>query len=112
MKLTLFERVNILAVLPQKGAYLELRKASHINELIGPSAEEMERTEAVWAPSGDFSMNPQKDFEVNFDFQKEDIIFLKKILTEMDERKILPATLLSAYEKFMDAPVLTEEKDE
>lgn len=94
MKLSIKERLNFGAILPQKGNIVEQKLARDIGEKIEISQKEMKEI-GLKAVGDTVQWNEKKAKDKNVEFTEMELDLLKKQVKELDEKKEITANILS-----------------
>lgn len=113
VKLNLFERFVVLALLPQEGSFVTLKIVRELQMELAPTEEELALAEVRDLPTGGIeakNWNAVEEKEFIFGERAKEIIV--KALKLLDEREKLRNEHFSVYEKFILEKVKKEEVKE
>lgn len=100
MKLTIFERVTLLQVLPKEGDFVTLRVLRELKKVVGFSEEDYKTYEIV--QKGDrVSWNTKGNEETEVEIGDRAMEISKTALLELNKNKKLKEEHYSIYEKFV-----------
>lgn len=105
VKLNIIERLSMGAILPAKGAMLEVQTSKSIIDKVKTTDNEKASYNILDKPGGGVTWDNDKEkkdnYEVEYNFEKAEMQLLKKQVKDKDEKKEITMQILSLCEKFM-----------
>lgn len=102
MKLSLVERLRILALLPQEGDIITLRLVADARSLLGLSDKEISDFEVTSEENGLVKWNPAKAQDKDFTIGQALTTLIRQSLMQLNGEKRLTTEDVSIYEKFIE----------
>lgn len=99
-KLNVFERLNLMPILPKEGSFLTLRLIRDLNAKLGLSAEEMTEFDIVQRDK-QITWNEKGSVEKPIDFKEKELDLISEHLEKLDKEKKLEQKHFTLYEKFV-----------
>lgn len=107
MKLTIFERANLVNILPREGDFTNMKVVRTLRESLVLSQEEnklyqptvSEEGRMTWRVADDEGKPIPQEAEIEIGEMATDII--KKTLKKLNDEKVLKEEYLTLYEKFI-----------
>ena len=101
IKMTVFERLIFMSVMPSSGNILTLRLAQDLRQRIGFDAKEQTEFEMT-SDDGNVSWNNDKAVEKEFEFELKEMELVQGALKKLDETESLKSDHVTLWEKFME----------
>lgn len=103
MKLTVLDRLSLLALLPHEGDFTTLRIVRELRERLSFTEDEHKALEFRTIDSGEVTWNGAATPEREFEFSPLELSIITEALKKANNAKKLSLDHLSVYEKFMEA---------
>ena len=102
MKTTLRTRDRIILqnIMPTKGSYTDMSIITDVNSKVNLSQSEIKELDVTQKWAGNISWNPEKDTWKEIEFSKAECNVIKKVFSDLDEKKEITSDMMSLYDIF------------
>jgi len=102
MKLTVFERLMLLNILPKEGNFVTLKIVRELREGLSFNEKEIKDLNLKVDDKGNATWNPAKDKNKDVEIGGQANKIIVETLEKLDKDKKLTESHLSVYEKFIE----------
>ena len=102
MKLTVFERLMLLNILPKEGNFVTLKIVRELREGLSFNEKEIKELDLKIDDKGNATWNPAKDKNKDVEIGGQANKIIVETLEKLDKDKKLTESHLSVYEKFIE----------